>query len=333
MNEDAPVGPRAWTFLTIDGVRQYGGNVGYDDDPATVYRYDSDVANHLQVRRGDVVIIRSRNNLLGIATIEQISEGLASKDRLRCPQCATSNIKERAAAYPPYRCHAGHVFAAPVRETAQVRTYDARYGGTFRKIGSDLAVARLLESVKRPSDQMSIKEIDLGKLEGVLREEASIVPLLDRFARRMSETEVAGDLQRTGSVIEERRRVLREIALRRGQARFRKRLIARYGFECQVSRCAFPGLVEAAHIRPYAGSSDNGAANGLLLRSDLHTLFDLGMLGIEPETLVIRLRSELLAFGYQVFDGKLLHVNGTAGPDRGSLRERWNFFESAVEIS
>jgi hypothetical protein len=65
--------------------RKYGGNVGYDDDPATIYRYDSDVANHLQVRQGDVVIIRSRAKVIGIATIEQISEGLALKESTRFP--------------------------------------------------------------------------------------------------------------------------------------------------------------------------------------------------------------------------------------------------------
>ena len=34
---------RAWSFLTIEGVRQYGGNAGYNDDPASAYRYDSSV--------------------------------------------------------------------------------------------------------------------------------------------------------------------------------------------------------------------------------------------------------------------------------------------------
>jgi hypothetical protein len=38
---------RVWSLLTIDGVRQYGGNTGYNDDPEAVYRNDSDVANHI----------------------------------------------------------------------------------------------------------------------------------------------------------------------------------------------------------------------------------------------------------------------------------------------
>ncbi len=75
---------RTWSLLTISGVRQYGGNTGYDDDPEAVYRYDSDVANHRQVGAGDIVFIRSRSEVLGIAEIESILEGTGQKDRLRC---------------------------------------------------------------------------------------------------------------------------------------------------------------------------------------------------------------------------------------------------------
>jgi HNH endonuclease len=33
-------------------------------------------------------------------------------------------------------------------------------------------------------------------------------------------------------------------------------------------------ILEAAHISPYRGEEDNHPENGLLLRADLHTLFD-----------------------------------------------------------
>ena len=65
-----------------------------------MYRYDSDVANHLQVQAGDVVIIRSRNSMIGLAEIEAINESSGQKDRLRCPQCRATNIKRRASKLP-----------------------------------------------------------------------------------------------------------------------------------------------------------------------------------------------------------------------------------------
>ncbi len=43
----------------------------------------------------------------------------------------------------------------------------------------------------------------------------------------------------------------------------------------------------AAHIKAYRGEQDNHPDNGLLLRSDIHTLFDVDLHGIEPEHLQV----------------------------------------------
>ncbi|WP_404365819.1 HNH endonuclease [Sphingomonas sp. MMS24-J45] len=320
---------RAWSLLTIDGTRQYGGNTGYEDNPASVYRYDSDVANHLQVQAGDVVIVRSRMSVIGIAEIETIEEGTGHKDRLRCPQCRATNIKRRAKKLPAWSCKFGHAFDEPLNEPVAVTTFAAHYGATFVPAGSGLSVVHLHEAVLRPSDQMSIKEIDLAKLEPVLGSGSAINALVRRFARRLTVPEIAqGSSDADGSIVDARRRIMREIAMRRGQARFRARLIRRYGAQCQISGCKFPGLVEAAHIRAYSVSEDNGPGNGLLLRSDLHTLFDLGLLGIEPASLRIALHPALQTAGYAEFADRVLFVNGSGGPSREALHERWQFFSA-----
>lgn len=55
-------------------------------------------------------------------------------------------------------------------------------------------------------------------------------------------------------------------------------------------------VLQAAHIRPVSVEGENRVDNGLLLRSDVHTLFDRGYLGVHPErkTLLVipRLRAE-----------------------------------------
>lgn len=324
---------RTWSFLTIDGVRQYGGNTGYDDHPEGRYRYDSDVANHLQVRIGDIAIVRSRTAVLGIAEIEDIVEGTGSKTRLRCPHCDATNIKRRQSKLPPWACKNGHFFEEPVSEPVSVTTYEAFYERTFHPCGEALTVARLHEAVLRPSDQMSIKEIDLARIEPFLGSGEQVRALVKRFATGMDVPQVTGNGE-TGSIesiIEERRRVLREISLRRGQTNFRDRLIRRYGARCQISGCEFAPLVEAAHIRPYAISAENGVHNGLLLRSDLHTLFDLGLLGIRPRDLRIVLHPATLSAGYEQYQRNELFVNGTNGPDADALWERWDFFQSQLE--
>jgi hypothetical protein len=177
---------------------------------------------------------------------------------------------------------------------------------------------------------MSIKEVDLSRLENLLLSDPSLTPLLTDYARRLSpESEISQADDDVRTIIEARRIVLREVSLRRGQAQFRNRLLKRYGSKCQISGCAFLGLLEAAHINPYAPSSDNSARNGLLLRSDIHTLFDLGMLIIHPDTFTVKIDAGLSGFGYDEFEGVSLLLNGTNGPDKESLRRRWHFFEPA----
>jgi len=299
--------PRAWSFLTIDGERRYSGNTGYADNPAGTYRYDRYVANHKQVSVGDVIVLRSRSEVLGVARIEKISSGKGEKERLHCPQCGTPKIEQRTTMQPAWACRKQHTFDAPLREIEMVETFAAHYGTTFRVAPAALTVARLDDAVMRPNDQMSIKEIDLARIEGWVRSDAACRELIRDYANAIDADgyeQPQAETSTSSSIIETRRRVLREISLRRGQRQFRERLISRYGFACQISGCAFPGLVEAAHIRPYAETNDNGAHNGLLLRSDLHTLFDLDLLAIDPADLTVRIHFDLMAAGYNMFDGK-----------------------------
>jgi putative restriction endonuclease len=74
---------------------------------------------------------------------------------------------------------------------------------------------------------------------------------------------------------------LRSVAMRRGQSGFRKKLLSAYKETCCISGCDVAAALEAAHIAPYMGEQSNVVTNGLLLRSDLHTLFDLGLLSID----------------------------------------------------
>jgi HNH endonuclease len=84
----------------------------------------------------------------------------------------------------------------------------------------------------------------------------------------------------------------RQAVARPGQAEFREALRQRYGDRCMVSDCPLMGVVEAAHIVPYSMAVDHHPANGLLLRADIHILFDLHLLGIEPESLAVSLHDE-----------------------------------------
>jgi hypothetical protein len=81
-----------------------------------------------------------------------------------------------------------------------------------------------------------------------------------------------------------RQRVLRQIVRRRGQPKFRSTLMTAYSGRCAVTGYEAGDALEAAHLGPYRGPESNTLSNGLLLRADIHTLLDLKLLAINPQT-------------------------------------------------
>lgn len=71
--------------------------------------------------------------------------------------------------------------------------------------------------------------------------------------------------------------------VRLGQGAFRVLVTDAYNRKCAVSGEKTLPVLEAAHIKPYAESGPHFISNALLLRSDLHKLFDAGYLTITPE--------------------------------------------------
>jgi putative restriction endonuclease len=70
---------------------------------------------------------------------------------------------------------------------------------------------------------------------------------------------------------------------RLGQGAFRTSVAEAYQRQCALTgEHTFP-VLEAAHIRPYCENGPHEISNGLLLRSDFHTLFDTGLVTITPD--------------------------------------------------
>ena len=86
------------------------------------------------------------------------------------------------------------------------------------------------------------------------------------------------------------------VAPRLGQGTFRALITDAYDYRCAVSLERTLPVLQAAHIRPYSDGGAHELSNGLLLRSDLHTLFDQHYISVEPnkKTLVVskRIREE-----------------------------------------
>jgi putative restriction endonuclease len=72
-------------------------------------------------------------------------------------------------------------------------------------------------------------------------------------------------------------------AVRFGQGAFRLRLLDAYGGRCAVTGEHALPVLEAAHIQPYLGPASNHVQNGLVLRADLHRLYDDGYVTVGPD--------------------------------------------------
>jgi hypothetical protein len=135
-----------------------------------------------------------------------------------------------------------------------------------------------------------------------------------------------------GALEAQRQTRTQELLARPGQGKFRDGLIEAYGRRCAVTGCDAVDALEAAHIEPYCESLSNCLPNGLLLRADIHRLFDLDLIGIEPiePYARIRLSPELLNTSYRDLDGRTLSVpvDESLRPCKERLGKRWMLFQS-----
>ena len=69
---------------------------------------------------------------------------------------------------------------------------------------------------------------------------------------------------------------------RLGQGAFRILVTDAYDRRCSISGERTLPVLQASHIKPY-GKGPNRVDNGLLLRSDLHILFDRGYITVTPD--------------------------------------------------
>ncbi len=116
---------------------------------------------------------------------------------------------------------------------------------------------------------------------------------------------------------------------RLGQGAFRVLVTDAYQRRCSVTGERTLPVLQAAHIRPYADSGPHLVANGLLLRSDLHTLFDRGYITVTERLHVEvspRIREEFEnGREYYKHHGQALQVLPGAGVERPSAEFlRWH---------
>ncbi|HSR53062.1 MAG TPA: HNH endonuclease, partial [Acidobacteriota bacterium] len=115
---------------------------------------------------------------------------------------------------------------------------------------------------------------------------------------------------------------------RLGQGSFRVIVTDAYERRCAVTGAKILPILEAAHVRPYSSGGEHEVGNGLLLRSDVHTLFDRGYLTVTPERhleVSKRIRDEFHnGREYYALHGQPLRRPQQAGQSLSEENIRWH---------
>ncbi|MEY8143105.1 HNH endonuclease [Falsihalocynthiibacter sp. CO-5D18] len=113
---------------------------------------------------------------------------------------------------------------------------------------------------------------------------------------------------------------------RPGQLQFRRDALALWGNRCAISGTTLVTVLEAAHIVPHAQSGEMRAANSIVLRADLHRLFDAGLIAVDPKTLSVTMQKNV-KLAYPDLQEKMLELPED-GPSASKFQERWNEFNA-----
>ncbi len=112
---------------------------------------------------------------------------------------------------------------------------------------------------------------------------------------------------------------------RKGQSKFRGAALCKFNSECILSGCKIASVLEAAHIIPFQIQQNYDLENSLLLRVDLHKLFDLNLLAIEPATFQIHLHESIKPY----YEDQLLERLSLSNQKllrNAYLDRRWSYF-------
>ena len=272
----------AWSLLSLDATAH--GASKYPDELGVRYIWDDKVPNGRYISPGDLAVIRDNRIVYGAGWIDSIETTTDRKIRYRCPSCMSTDFKHRTRRQPIFRCaRCTAEFNEPAEEELEVRVSTANYSRTWRPADSEFSEGELDTVYVTKSQQNAIRRLDAALLRPIL--EAHLVtgsPWWDTYARK--EERIPGGhglaLSKT----------------RLGQQRFREAMLTRFGSSCAFTGSQPPGALEAAHLYLYSEKAVHDPQGGLLLRCDLHALFDRWLLTIDPNNWTIQISPDLTRY-------------------------------------
>lgn len=274
----------AWLMMTVGENRQHGGNSGYDDQADVYYTWDSTVPNHSNIEVGDPVVLWDKDRLLGLSVIEEIETKTTEKLLFKCPDCGMAGIKARKTRLPKYKCYkCGNEFELPRTQAAVVTEYRSRHDAAWTSLDNLLPGSDLRKLCESPKSQLSMRALRWEPFQTALASKGA-TRALERVTNRSSDYSFPQGHK------------LGLVRVRRGQRQFREHLFGTQGQTCAFTGPAPARVLEAGHLYSYAQLGIHHEHGGLLVRRDIHRLFDDGWLAVAPGRLSIDVSTELAHF-------------------------------------
>ncbi|PYC69192.1 HNH endonuclease [Streptomyces tateyamensis] len=290
--------------------RQHGGNEGYDDEPSRHYSWDSTVPNHSRLAAGDVLALWDAKTLLGVSVIEDIIVSETVKPVYSCPICRKADFYPRKREHPAYVCRkCGATFDEPAKRNKQVTTYRSSHAMSWVDMTGVLSAQELRALCDSPKSQLSLRSLRWEKLRAAIT------------GANTATTVGIADAARAAIAGGHRPAIVR---VRVGQAAFRRRLLNDMGEICAFTGPAPAAALDAAHLYSYAINGKHDEHGGLLMRRDIHRLFDLGHITVNPESLTLDISEQLHPYPlYSALQGAALTVPILKG-HRNWLQAHWH---------
>ncbi len=306
----------------------------------TMYTYETYDRSKKRIAANDLIFLRDQTRLLAVAYVERATAEKLEQTVPKCPHCGIAQIEMRKKSGIPYRCFYGHQFMEPTETPQSTTRHTVHFADNWARIAAQIESAELRPFELTNSRHAKLKLAHIGGLCAyVARRDHTVAPLLKTWLRtrtlELGDTDAAEPVAaHPMSIFDEQERPHQAIRARRGLASFRDKIINRYGSRCMISGCTVLALLEACHVSRYRGPEDNHPANGILLRSDLHTLFDLDLIGLDPFHLTVIIDPSLVGTEYEKFAGARLLLAGEKGIDMRAMRSRWEqFSQKASQVT
>lgn len=158
-------------FLTAEDA-SLARNGNYGDASGSSYSWDTTVPNHALPQAGDLVVLRSKQSVLGVSLLTKVEKQPSWKTRLRCPSCLSTKLKW-SSRQESFRCGpCKQMISTPNTEfLAGIDSYHARYDWFFTPL-KDISLPQVRQISKTPIGQQSIQTGSLAPLLGLLPKEA-----------------------------------------------------------------------------------------------------------------------------------------------------------------